>query len=113
VLLPSTVCGGIRPTDTADGGYLRLPTEEQYLIYKQSLPTGYFHERQHSTLTMTIRSLGLFQHMKLKLTKQREELSLLIASFNLFTILYASANMLTFLPGRIPCDSLELEPVEA
>jgi hypothetical protein len=49
VLLPSTACGGIRPTETADGGYLRLPTEEQYLIYKQSLPTGYFHERQHST----------------------------------------------------------------
>jgi hypothetical protein len=33
VLLPSTACGGIRPTETTDGGHLRLPTEEQYLIY--------------------------------------------------------------------------------
>jgi hypothetical protein len=50
VLLPSAACGGIRPTETADGGPLRLPTEEQYLIYsKQSLPVGSLDERQDST----------------------------------------------------------------
>jgi hypothetical protein len=50
VLLPSTACGGIRPTETADGGPLRLPIEEQYLIYsKQSLPVDSLDERQDST----------------------------------------------------------------
>jgi hypothetical protein len=39
VLLPSTACGP-----------LRLPTEEQYLIYsKQSLPVDSLDERQDST----------------------------------------------------------------
>jgi hypothetical protein len=32
VLLPSTACGDIRLTETADGGPLRLPTEEQHRI---------------------------------------------------------------------------------
>jgi hypothetical protein len=49
VSLTSTACGGIRPMETADGGTLRLPTEEQYLIYKQSLPVGSLDERQDST----------------------------------------------------------------
>jgi hypothetical protein len=49
MLLPSTACGGIRPIETADGCPLRLPTEEQYLIYKQSLPVGSLDERQDST----------------------------------------------------------------
>jgi hypothetical protein len=35
--------------ETADGGRLRLPTEEQYLIYKQSLLVGSLDERQDST----------------------------------------------------------------
>jgi hypothetical protein len=48
--------------ETADGGPLQLPTKEQYLVYKQSLPVGSLDERQDSTLTMTMRSLGLFQH---------------------------------------------------
>jgi hypothetical protein len=49
-LLPSTVCGGIRPTETADGGPLRSFTEEQYLIYsKQSLLVDSLDERQDST----------------------------------------------------------------
>jgi hypothetical protein len=46
VLIPSTACGGIQPMETADGGPLELPTEEQYLIYsKQSLPVGSLNER--------------------------------------------------------------------
>jgi hypothetical protein len=49
VLLPSTACGGIRPPETADGGPLRLPTEEQYLRFsKQSLPRDSLDERQDS-----------------------------------------------------------------
>jgi hypothetical protein len=60
VLLPSTACGGIRPTETADGGCLRLPTEEQYLIYNSPYRQATFM-RGKIALTMTMRSLGLFQ----------------------------------------------------
>jgi hypothetical protein len=62
VLLPSTACGGIRPPETADGGYLRLPTEEQYLIYNSPYRQATFM-RDKIALTMTMRSPGLFQHI--------------------------------------------------
>jgi hypothetical protein len=62
VLLPSTACGGIRPTETADGGYLRLPTEEQYLIYNSPYRQATFI-RYKIALTMTMRLLGLFQQI--------------------------------------------------
>jgi hypothetical protein len=39
----------IRPTETADGGYLRLPTEEQYLIYNSPYRQATFIREQDST----------------------------------------------------------------
>jgi hypothetical protein len=62
VLLPGTACGGIRPTETAVGGYLRLPTEEQYLIYNSPYRQANFM-RDKIALTMTMRSLGLLEQV--------------------------------------------------